>query len=32
MAFDQSYCMDTLTVATRLDADSDEFIYSLLDA
>lgn len=32
MAFDQTYCMDTLTAATRPDADSGEFIYALLDA
>jgi hypothetical protein len=32
MAFDQSYCMDTLTAATRPDADSGEFIYAFLDA
>ncbi len=32
MAFDQSYCMDTLTAATRPGADSGEFIYAFLDA
>jgi hypothetical protein len=32
MAFDQTYCMDTLTAATRSDADSGEFIYAFLDA
>ncbi|MGM0915329.1 MAG: type IIL restriction-modification enzyme MmeI, partial [Pseudomonadota bacterium] len=32
MAFDQTYCMDTLTAATRPDADSGEFIYAFLDA
>ncbi|MGM0694949.1 MAG: type IIL restriction-modification enzyme MmeI [Pseudomonadota bacterium] len=32
MAFDQSYCMDTLSAATRPDADSGEFIYAFLDA
>ncbi|MWJ28565.1 N-6 DNA methylase [Halomonas sp. ZH2S] len=32
MAFDQTYCMDTLTAATQPDAVSDEFIYAFLDA
>lgn len=32
MAFDQTYCMDTLTAATRQDADTGEFIYAFLDA
>lgn len=32
MAFDQTYCMDTLTAATRPDANSSEFIYAFLDA
>lgn len=32
MAFDQTYCMDTLTAATRPKADSGEFIYAFLDA
>ncbi|MGQ4879206.1 DNA methyltransferase [Billgrantia sp. LNSP4103-1] len=32
MAFDQTYCMDTLTAATRPDTDSGEFIYAFLDA
>src|SRR5690554_6223848 len=32
MAFDQTYCMDTLVAATRPDADSGEFIYAFLDA
>lgn len=32
MAFDQTYCMDTLTAATRPDADNGEFIYAFLDA
>ncbi|MGP9579331.1 type IIL restriction-modification enzyme MmeI [Halomonas sp. AOP42-E1-40] len=32
MAFDQNYCMDTLTAATRPEAYSGEFIYSFLDA
>ncbi|MCE9666133.1 N-6 DNA methylase [Halomonas sp. M5N1S17] len=32
MAFDQTYCMDILTAATRPDADADEFVYAFLDA
>lgn len=32
MAFDQTYCMDTLTAATQPDADQYEFIYAFLDA
>nr|WP_289072756.1 type IIL restriction-modification enzyme MmeI [uncultured Halomonas sp.] len=32
MAFDQTYCMDTLTTATQPDADKSEFIYAFLDA
>lgn len=32
MAFDQTYCMDTLAAATRPEADSSEFIYAFLDA
>ncbi|KKN97731.1 hypothetical protein LCGC14_0155450 [marine sediment metagenome] len=32
MAFDQTYCMGTLTAATRQDADTGEFIYAFLDA
>ncbi|XGA78630.1 N-6 DNA methylase [Halomonas sp. CH40] len=32
MAFDQTYCMDTLNAATRPDAVSSEFIYAFLDA
>lgn len=32
MAFDQTYCMDILTAATRSDADHSEFIYAFLDA
>ncbi|MDL0433828.1 N-6 DNA methylase [Marinobacter sp. TBZ242] len=32
MAFDQTYCMETLTAATRPEADSGEFIYAFLDA
>ncbi|WP_299230839.1 DNA methyltransferase [uncultured Halomonas sp.] len=32
MAFDQTYCMEILTAATRPDADSGEFIYAFLDA
>ncbi|UTA78269.1 class I SAM-dependent DNA methyltransferase [Halomonas sp. XH26] len=32
MAFDQTYCMDTLTAATQPDADRNEFIYAFMDA
>ncbi|UYV17625.1 N-6 DNA methylase [Halomonas qaidamensis] len=32
MAFDQTYCMDTLKAATKPDADKSEFIYAFLDA
>ncbi|ABA56541.1 conserved hypothetical protein (plasmid) [Nitrosococcus oceani ATCC 19707] len=32
MAFDQTYCMDTLIAATRPDADLGEFIFAFLDA
>uniref|UniRef100_UPI0030EC5FBD hypothetical protein n=1 Tax=uncultured Cobetia sp. TaxID=410706 RepID=UPI0030EC5FBD len=32
MAFDQTYCMDTLAAATRPDADAGEFIFAFLDA
>ncbi|MFM9268769.1 DNA methyltransferase [Halomonas elongata] len=32
MAFDQTYCMDTLAAATRPEADSSEFIYAFLNA
>lgn len=32
MAFDQTYCMTTLTAATAAGADSGEFIYAFLDA
>ncbi|XKH61342.1 N-6 DNA methylase [Halomonas sediminis] len=32
MAFDQTYCMKTLTAATRADTDHSEFIYAFLDA
>lgn len=32
MAFDQTYCMDTLSAATQPDADRNEFIYAFMDA
>lgn len=32
MAFDQTYCMDTLTEATQPTADTGEFIYAFLEA
>lgn len=32
MAFDQTYCMDTLTAATQSAAEPSEFIYAFLDA
>lgn len=32
MAFDQTYCMETLTAATQPDAAPSEFIFSFLDA